>query len=163
VFDWVTTQLGAQGTVCAGGRYDGLLEQLGGPSTPAVGFAMGLERLVALLEDLGLAQPAKMPHAYFIAMGAAPEQTCLALAERLRDEVPGIRLQTNAGGGSFKAQFKRADRSGARYALVLGEDELARGQIAVKDLRGQAEQAVHELSQLSGWFKQILLDENSFG
>jgi histidyl-tRNA synthetase len=163
VFEWVTTQLGAQGTVCAGGRYDGLLEQLGGPSTPAVGFAMGLERLVALLEDLALAQPAKMPHAYLIAMGAAPEQACLALAERLRDEVPGIRLQTNAGGGSFKAQFKRADRSGARYALVLGEDELARGQIAVKDLRGQAEQAVHELSQLSGWFKQILLDENSFG
>jgi histidyl-tRNA synthetase len=163
VFEWVTTQLGAQGTVCAGGRYDGLLEQLGGPSTPAVGFAMGLERLVALLEDLALAQPAKMPHAYLIAMGAAPEQACLALAERLRDEVPGIRLQTNAGGGSFKAQFKRADRSGARYALVLGEDELARGQIAVKDLRGQAEQAVHELSQLSGWFKQILLDENSLG
>ena len=163
VFEWVTTQLGAQGTVCAGGRYDGLIEQLGGPSTPAVGFAMGLERLVALLEDLALAQPAKMPHAYFIAMGAAPEQTYLALAERLRDEVPGIRLQTNAGGGSFKAQFKRADRSGARYALVLGEDELARGQIAVKDLRGQAEQAVHELNQLSGWFKQILSDENSLG
>ena len=163
VFEWVTTQLGAQGTVCAGGRYDGLIEQLGGPSTPAVGFAMGLERLVALLEDLALAQPAKMPHAYFIAMGAAPEQTCLALAERLRDDVPGIRLQTNAGGGSFKAQFKRADRSGARYALVLGEDELARGQIAVKDLRGQAEQAVHDLSQLSGWFKQILSDENSLG
>ena len=163
VFEWVTTQLGAQGTVCAGGRYDGLIEQLGGPATPAVGFAMGLERLVALLEDLALAQPAKMPHAYFIAMGAAPEQACLALAERLRDEVPGIRLQTNAGGGSFKAQFKRADRSGARYALVLGEDELARGQIAVKDLRGQAEQAVHELGQLSGWFKQILLNENSLG
>jgi histidyl-tRNA synthetase len=163
VFEWVTTQLGAQGTVCAGGRYDGLIEQLGGPATPAVGFAMGLERLVALLEDLALAQPAKMPHAYFIAMGAAPEQACLGLAERLRDEVPGIRLQTNAGGGSFKAQFKRADRSGARYALVLGEDELARGQIAVKDLRGQAEQAVHELGQLSGWFKQILLNENSLG
>ena len=163
VFEWVTTQLGAQGTVCAGGRYDGLIEQLGGPATPAVGFAMGLERLVALLEDLALAQPAQVPHAYLIAMGAGPEQACLALAERLRDEVPGIRLQTNAGSGSFKAQFKRADRSGARYALVLGEDELARGQIAVKDLRGQAEQTVHELNQLSVWLKQMLLNENSLG
>jgi histidyl-tRNA synthetase len=163
VFEWVTTQLGAQGTVCAGGRYDGLIEQLGGPATPAVGFAMGLERLVALLEDLALAQPAQVPHAYLIAMGAEPEQACLALAERLRDQVPGIRLQTNAGSGSFKAQFKRADRSGARYALVLGEDELARGQIAVKDLRGQAEQTVHELNQLSVWLKQMLLNENSLG
>jgi histidyl-tRNA synthetase len=159
VFEWVTTQLGAQGTVCAGGRYDGLIEQLGGPATPAVGFAMGLERLVALLEDLALAQPAEMPHAYLIAMGAEPERASLALAERLRDEVPGIRLQTNAGGGSFKAQFKRADRSGARYALVLGEDELARGQISVKDLRGDAQQMVHELSQLSVWLKQVLSDE----
>jgi histidyl-tRNA synthetase len=159
VFEWVTTQLGAQGTVCAGGRYDGLIEQLGGPAMPAVGFAMGLERLVALLEDLALAQPAEMPHAYLIAMGAEPERASLALAERLRDEVPGIRLQTNAGGGSFKAQFKRADRSGARYALVLGEDELARGQISVKDLRGDAQQMVHELSQLSVWLKQVLSDE----
>jgi histidyl-tRNA synthetase len=158
VFEWVTTQLGAQGTVCAGGRYDGLIEQLGGPATPAVGFAMGLERLVALLEELALAQPAKMPHAYLVALGAEPERASLVLAERLRSEVSGIRLQTNAGGGSFKAQFKRADRSGARYALVLGEDELARGQIAIKDLRGDTEQMVQDMNQLSTWFAQVVMD-----
>lgn len=160
VFEWVTTQLGAQGTVCAGGRYDGLIEQLGGPATPAVGFAMGLERLVALLEDLALAAPAKLPHAYLISMGAEAELAGLALAERLREQVAGLRLQSNAGGGSFKAQFKRADRSGARYALVLGEDELARGEITLKDLRGDAEQTVQRLEDVPTWLQQVVSNEN---
>ena len=127
VFEWVTDKLGAQGTVCAGGRYDGLVSQFGGKPTPGVGFAMGVERLVLLLETLGLVPDAlnPTPHAYICAFGEAAELAALALAERLRDELPGLRLLVNAGGGSFKSQFKKADKSGARYALILGDDELA--------------------------------------
>jgi histidyl-tRNA synthetase len=139
VFEWLTERLGAQGTVCAGGRYDGLVEQLGGRPTPAVGFAMGLERLVALLEA---GKPAAVPalDAYLVAMGERAQATALTLAERLRDEVPGLRLICHCGGGSFKSQFKKADRSGARYALVLGEGELERGVAGAKPLRAEGEQ-----------------------
>ncbi|MEJ2644958.1 MAG: histidine--tRNA ligase [Gammaproteobacteria bacterium] len=142
VFEWVTDRLGAQGTVCAGGRYDGLVEFLGGRTTPAVGFAIGLERLIALLEELEVVPPARDPHAYLVLMGEAAQRRGLALAESLRDALPGLRLQTHCGGGSFKSQFKRADRSGATVALVLGDDEISRGQVAVKPLRGAGEQEV---------------------
>ncbi|MDX5373694.1 MAG: histidine--tRNA ligase [Pseudomonadaceae bacterium] len=142
VFEWVTDRLGAQGTVCAGGRYDGLVGQLGGKPTPGVGFAMGVERLVLLLETLELL-PAELnapADLYLCAFGEAAELAGLGLAERLRDAIPGLRLLVNAGGGSFKSQFKKADKSGARFALILGEDELAARVVGCKPLRDDAEQ-----------------------
>ena len=142
VFEWVTDKLGAQGTVCAGGRYDGLVSMLGGKATPGVGFAMGVERLVLLLETLELL-PADLNRAadvYICAFGEAAELAALTLAERLRDEVPGLRLLLNTGGGSFKSQFKKADKSGARYALILGDDELAARVVGCKPLRDDSEQ-----------------------
>jgi histidyl-tRNA synthetase len=142
VFEWVTDKLGAQGTVCAGGRYDGLVTQLGGKATPGVGFAMGVERLVLLLETLDLL-PAELNRAadvYVCAFGEAAELAALTLTERLRDELPGLRLLLNSGGGSFKSQFKKADKSGARYALILGDDELAGRVVGCKPLRDDSEQ-----------------------
>ena len=140
VFEWVTDRLGSQGTVCAGGRYDGLVDYLGGKPTPAFGFAMGLERLIALLIDLGVHPQPETAHAYLVLVGAAAERQGPVLGERLRDAVPGLRLQVNCGGGSFKSQFKRADRSGAAVALILGEDEVAGGRLGIKPLRGEAAQ-----------------------
>ena len=142
VFEWVTDQLGSQGTVCAGGRYDGLVEQVGGKPTPGVGFAMGIERLVLLLETLGKvpAEIARTVDVYLCAFGEPAELAALALSERLRDQLPNLRLQVNAGAGSFKSQFKKADKSGALYALILGEDELAQQVVGCKPLRGQGEQ-----------------------
>jgi len=142
VFEWVTDKLGAQGTVCAGGRYDGLVGRFGGKPTPGVGFAMGVERLVLLLETLELvpASLCREPHAYICAFGEAAELSALALAERLRDALPGLRLLVNAGGGSFKSQFKKADKSGARFALILGENELASRMVGFKPLRDDSEQ-----------------------
>jgi len=154
VFEWVTDRLGAQGTVCAGGRYDGLVSQLGGRSTPAVGFAMGLERLVAILDDVHGEPPADQADAYLVLVGEAAQQLGMTLAERLRDEVPGLRLLSNCGGGSFKAQFKRADRSGAELALVIGDEELSRNEVAVKPLRGGGEQRSIALSALSEFLEQ---------
>ena len=155
VFEWVTESLGAQGTVCAGGRYDGLVSQLGGRPTPAVGFAMGLERLVAMLEDIGEGQGLGRADAYLVLAGDAAQQTGLQLAENLRDALPGRRIVANCGGGSMKAQFKRADRSGAVYALVIGEDELAQDRVTVKPLRGGGDQrkvATADLaSKLNEW------------
>lgn len=135
VFEWVTNRLGAQGTVCAGGRYDVLVQELGGKPTPAAGFAMGVERLVALLMDEAITPPVAVPHAYLIVAGEAAELRAMALAEIWRDRIPALRMQVNCGGGSFKSQFKKADKSGARYALLLGEDELVRGEITIKPLR----------------------------
>ncbi|MFZ5619962.1 MAG: histidine--tRNA ligase [Pseudomonadota bacterium] len=140
VFEWVTDRLGAQGTVCAGGRYDGLVEYLGGRPTPAVGFALGMERLVALLAELGVRPAAPAAHAYLVLVGETAQRQGPVLAERLRDAVPGLRLQVNCGGGSFKSQFKRADRSGAAWALIVGEDEALAGRIGIKPLRGEAAQ-----------------------
>jgi len=140
VFEWVTDQLGAQGTVCAGGRYDGLVEQLGGQSTPAVGFAVGLERLIALLAAAGYTGLDCSPHAYLVMVGEAAERWGLSLTERLRDEQPTLRLQLNCGGGSFKTQLKRADRSQALLALIIGDNEVDSGQIAIKQLREAGEQ-----------------------
>lgn len=136
VFEWVTDALGAQGTVCAGGRYDGLVEQLGGKATPAVGFAMGVERLILLLEQR---RPELAPDAelYIVSSDAG---AALALAETLRDTLPGRRVLCHCGGGSFKSQMKKADRSGAWFALILGEDELASGLVTVKPLRQDGEQ-----------------------
>jgi histidyl-tRNA synthetase len=134
VFEWITDDLGAQGTVCAGGRYDGLVEQLGGRPTPAVGFALGLERLVELLVQAGHVSGPQV-HIYLVAVGESAQTEALLLAERLRDALPELRLLTHCGGGSFKSQFKRADKSGAAYALVLGETEIERGTVGVKPLR----------------------------
>ncbi|NKN31886.1 histidine--tRNA ligase [Marichromatium bheemlicum] len=148
VFEWITDELGAQGTVCAGGRYDGLVAQLGGRPTTAVGFAMGIERLVELLELSG-AQTDPGIDAYLVALGERAQQEAPVLAERLRDAVTGVRLQVHAGGGSFKSQFKRADKSGARYALILGEDEVERGVVGVKALREQIEQRELDFTALT--------------
>lgn len=141
VFEWVTTSLGAQGTVCAGGRYDGLVEQLGGQATPAVGFAMGMERLVLMLETLELNGDIRPAVDVYLAMvGEGTEQAGFQLAERLRDALPDLRLMSHCGGGNFKKQLKRADKSGASIALILGETEVQNGEITIKYLRGQAEQ-----------------------
>ena len=151
VFEWVTTNLGAQGTVCAGGRYDGLVEQLGGKPCPGVGFAMGVERLVLLLDELG-AVPDSVDQAvdlYLMAVGNV-EQQALVLAENLRSDCPNIRLECHCGGGSFKSQIKRADKSGARIALILGEDEVASGTVGVKYLREDRPQKTVAQSELSG-------------
>ncbi|XPE23335.1 histidine--tRNA ligase [Shigella sonnei] len=143
VFEWVINSLGFQGTVCAGGRYDGLVEQLGGRATPAVGFAMGLERLVLLVQAVNpefKADP--VVDIYLVASGADTQSAAMALAERLRDELPGVKLMTNHGGGNFKKQFARADEWGARVAVVLGESEVANGTAVVKDLRSGEQTAV---------------------
>lgn len=149
VFEWVTDRLGAQGTVCAGGRYDVLVEQLGGRATPAVGFALGLERLAELVGERADILEAASPHAYLVAVGEDAERAGAVLAESLRDGLAGLRLQVNSGGGSLKSQLKRADRSGARFALILGEDELRAGSIALKPLRAEEEQAVIRQADLA--------------
>jgi histidyl-tRNA synthetase len=140
VFEWVTDRLGAQGTVCAGGRYDGLVEQLGGKAVPAVGFAMGLERLVAILEETNPAAADPAVDVYLVLQGDAAIREGLVLAEQLRDSLPTLAVISNCGGGSMKAQFKRADRSGAQYALVLGDTELAEGTVVLKPLRRDEQQ-----------------------
>ncbi|MBN3079647.1 histidine--tRNA ligase [Pectobacterium polaris] len=135
VFEWVTTSLGAQGTVCAGGRYDGMVEQLGGHATPAVGFAMGLERLVLLVQSVNPDFKAQSGvDVYLISSGAGTQVAAMQLAEKLRDALPQLKLMTNYGGGNFKKQFARADKWGARVALVLGENEVAASQVVVKNL-----------------------------
>ncbi len=140
VFEWVTDRLGAQGTVCAGGRYDGLVEQLGGAPTLAVGFALGLERLVALVQDSGAAVPALAPHAYLVLVGEAAQRQGLLLAEQWRNTSPALRLLVNCGAGNFKTQLKRADKSGASVALILGDDEMQRQVIGIKALRAEQPQ-----------------------
>lgn len=146
IYEWVTDRLGAQGTVCAGGRYNRLVEQLGGKETPAVGFALGLERVVSLLETVYT--PDHEPHVYLILVGEQAQIAGMCLAEELRSEQPQVRFMVNCGGGSFKSQFKRADKSGARIALILGDDELQSGQISVKYLRRDAEQQSISRDQL---------------
>ncbi|NOI67195.1 histidine--tRNA ligase [Vibrio sp. 99-8-1] len=136
VFEWITESLGAQGTVCGGGRYDGLVEQLGGKPTPAVGFAMGLERLVLLLDTLGLNDVRRAVDVYIVTAGEGTMMAGMKLAEQLRESVPELRVMTHFGGGNFKKQFKRADKVGAAIALVLGENEVSEGTVVVKDLAG---------------------------
>ncbi|MDR3414964.1 MAG: histidine--tRNA ligase [Nevskia sp.] len=139
VFEWTTTQLGAQDAVCAGGRYDGLVEQLGGPATPGVGFGVGIERLIALMALQEVPVPGKAPHVYFCRFGSHSEAAAARLAEELRRQLPGLRLVLNAGGGGIKPQLKRADGCGARYALIMGDDEAAQSAVQVKSLRGEGE------------------------
>jgi histidyl-tRNA synthetase len=149
VFEWVTDRLGAQGTVCAGGRFDGLVAQLGGKPISAAGFAIGLERLLELVRDK--LQPDHRPHAYLVLVGEAAQRQGLMLAEDLRDAVPGLRLLTHCGGGSFKSQFKKADRSGACVALILGDDEMAQGAVGIKFLRENQPQQSVTHAELPAW------------
>ncbi|MEM7020878.1 MAG: histidine--tRNA ligase [Pseudomonadota bacterium] len=135
VFEWVTNSLGAQGTICGGGRYDTLVEQIGGKSTFGAGFAMGLERLALMIEQREASIPRDDLHAYLIMVGEEAMAKGFTLAEELHTALPGLRLQAHCGGGSFKSQFKKADRSGAKVALILGEDELANNMLSVKFLR----------------------------
>ena len=156
VFEWVTDKLGAQGTVCAGGRFDGLVEQLGGKPTTAMGFAMGVERLVALLEASQVPQQDFHPHAYLVLLGEQAEQQGLLLAEQLRDDLPWLRIETHCGGGSFKSQFKKADRSGAKVALILGESECEQGTVGIKPLREEIEQLQVTRDGLVAWLNDNL-------
>jgi histidyl-tRNA synthetase len=140
VFEWTTDALGSQSTICAGGRYDGLVAQLGGPSTPGIGWAMGQERVVMLLEKQGLGVQRDQPQVYLVVAGERPQIEGFKLAEQLRDAWPDLSLQINLGGGSFKTQLKRADKSGAQFAILLGDDEAARGVVAIKALRRELAQ-----------------------
>lgn len=161
VFEWVTDTLGAQGAICAGGRYDGLIEELGGPTTGGIGFAMGLERLVAMLSAAGQPGADVAPHAYLITVGAAAQRLGLALAEQWRDQWPALRLRLNCGGGSFKSQFRRADHSNARFALILGEEEASTGMVAIKPLReAQGEQMTLPQDQAAAWLRNATLEKN---
>lgn len=158
VFEWVTSALGAQGTVCAGGRYDGLVEQLGGKATPAVGFAMGMERMVLLVQEINPDFVADLTVAdvYLSSFGEGSQQAALILAEKIRDQLPELRLMTNHGGGNFKKQLTRAGKHGAKVALILGEDEIQSGNVTVKDLRNGEQETLSQqtvaarLSELLG-------------
>jgi len=155
VFEWVTDELGAQGTICAGGRYDGLVEQLGGKATPAIGFALGIERILALLES----QQQQSPQAvdiYMIMIGAASEIKGLRLAENIRDLVPDVKMITHCGGGSVKSQMKKADKSGACIALIIAEDELKNEQVTVKYLRENKEQVTVSFDELNAFITKII-------
>ena len=157
VFEWVTDSLGSQGAVCGGGRYDGLVEQLGGKATPGVGFAMGLERLVALLMDLEEQQGSDGKIDIYLArLGEKAEIRALLLAEDLRNIFPGLKILTHCGTGNFKRQLKKADNSGARLCLILGDNELAENKVTLKFLREQREQIQISIDQLSDWLKENL-------
>lgn len=157
VFEWVTDKLGSQSTVCAGGRYDILVEQLGGSPTPAVGFALGIERLLLLLDAVQVQLlPTSKPSFFIISTEAASIVLALSIAETLRNINPNWRVINNTAGGSFKSQFKRADKSGAEFALILGEDEVKNNQISIKPLRSHEEQITISQSELSTYFKNKL-------
>ena len=156
VFEWVTDALGSQGAVCSGGRYDGLVEKLGGRPTPAVGWAMGIERFVALFQACGGDAPSQNADVYVAAVGQGTQERAFALAEELRDTVADIRVEMNLGGGSFKSQMKRADKSNATYALILGEQELAEGRIGIKPLRSDEKQESVALVDLGAALKDRL-------
>ena len=144
VFEWMTESLGAQGTVCGGGRYDGLVEQLGGKPTPAVGFAMGLERLALMLEALELTEVRRSVDVYVVTAGEGTMVTGMKLAEQIRESIPGVRVMNHFGGGNFKKQFKRADKVGAVIALVLGENEVADHTVVLKDLVGGTQETYRQ-------------------
>jgi histidyl-tRNA synthetase len=155
VFEWVTDELGAQGTICAGGRYDGLVEQLGGKATPAIGFALGMERILALLESQQQ-KPLQTVDIYMILIGAASEIKGLQISENIRDAVPGVKMITHCGGGSLKSQMKKADKSGAGIALIIAEDELENEQVTVKYLREKKEQETVSVDQLAAFITKIV-------
>lgn len=155
VFEWISDQLGAQGTVCAGGRYDGLVEHHGASSTPAVGFAIGLERLVELT-NFEKMPDTHIPHVYLLISGEQAVKPGLLLAEQIRKQLPGIRILSHCGGGSFKSQFKKADKSGAELAVILGEDELENNQLTIKYLRSDEEQTVIKWPELADFLNTSL-------
>jgi len=149
VFEWVTSSLGSQGTICAGGRYDGLVEQLGGKPTPAVGFAMGLERIILMLETLALNDDVKSDvDIYSVLVGEGTDIEGFKVAELIRSELPGLKMMHHCGAGNFKKQMKRADKSGARVALIIGESELASGCVTIKDLQGTHQQQSVAIDEL---------------
>lgn len=156
VFEWVTDKLGAQGTVCAGGRYDGLVEQLGGKATPGVGFAMGMERLLLMLEACGQLPRPRAPDLFVVAIGDEAQRAAMAAVEGLRDAQPALRIVQQLGGGSFRSQMKKADRSGAALALLWGEDEVAAGEVTVKPLRDGQEQIRVPVASLPGQIDTLL-------
>jgi histidyl-tRNA synthetase len=157
VFEWITDALGSQDAVCSGGRYDGLITQMGGEPTPAIGWAMGVERVVELVRLAGQVPAAQVPDVFVMAQGDAAQRTALALAERLRDALPGRGIVVHCGSAKFKTQFRRADESGARVALIVGEDELARGVVALKPLRGaETTQTEHPVAELTARVEEFL-------
>mgnify|MGYP001553426384 CR=1 FL=1 len=156
VFEWVTTKLGAQGTVCAGGRYDGLVEQIGGRATPAVGFAIGVERIIALLEVCGVEISSKLPNVYIVSLGDKGQEQAFSVSSILRNEIDGITIMQNSGGGSFKSQFKKADKSGAGIALVIGEDEVEKGIVGLKYLREKREQETVSVSEIVSRMRELI-------
>jgi histidyl-tRNA synthetase len=160
VFEWVTDALGAQDAVCSGGRYDGLISELGGEATPAIGFALGVERVVALIGQAGTAPAPRPPAVYVIASGAAAGAAAMRAAEQLREALPAHGVQLHLGAGNFKAQFRRADRSGACLAVILGDAELERGVAAVKPLRREAGQTECALAELAARVRSILEEES---
>lgn len=153
VFEWVTSELGAQGTVCGGGRYDGLIEMLGGKPTPACGFGMGIERLLLLMQAQGLNQPAVCVDAYIACFGDAAMGFALQAAQRLRQA--GLAVQLHCGGGSFKSQMRKADASGARVAVIIGDDEVAGRQLSIKPLRGEGKQQLVALADAAAHIKHL--------
>ncbi len=156
VFEWITDDLGSQGAICAGGRYDSLVEQLGGKQNYAIGFAMGMERLLLLIEQLDDVPLDPTVDVYMIRVGAEAEKEGMRLAENIRNQISGIKLQVNCGSGSFKSQFKKADKSGADYALIIGDDEVSRGEVSLKPLRtgeDQKNMAQNEVIKLLTEFK----------
>jgi histidyl-tRNA synthetase len=154
VFEWVTDHLGSQGTICGGGRYDGLIEQMGGKNAPAIGFGLGIERLLLLLEQLELQGPSQAPDAYCVIASDSTMPAAVRLAEELR--LAGLSVLVHSGGGSFKSQLKKADASGARFALIFGEDELARGAVTLKSLRdGSGAQVERLLASVADWAAEL--------
>jgi histidyl-tRNA synthetase len=149
VFEWITDALGAQNAVCSGGRYDGLIAQLGGEATPGIGFAMGVERAIALLEKAQRVPDPTTPDVYVVVNGVKAAAAGPVIVERLRDQLRQVRFELNLGGGNFKTQFRRADRSGAVLALIVGDDELARNMVAVKPLRQEAGQSECPIAELA--------------
>ncbi len=160
VFEWVTDALGAQDAVCSGGRYDGLVEQLGGRATPAVGWALGMERLILLAESCGKLPESGLPHAYFVALGFAAECEAMALTQQLRSQIPALRLILNMGSGSLKAQLRRADRAQAEMALIMGESEFEQHRVTVKFLREKCDQQSLDLDDLAEFLRARVDEKN---
>ncbi len=161
VFEWVTERLGAQGAVCGGGRYDNLVADIGGEPAPATGFAIGMERLVALLRTHDVEPPTHAPHAYLLALGRDAARAAHPLAERLREQCPRLRLVVDGGEGGLKRRLRRADRSGAQLALILGEDEVRDACLSVKQLRTPADQARVPQTELGEYLQRVLVDEGT--
>ena len=152
VFEWTTTDLGAQGTICAGGRYDGLVEKMGGKPTPAVGFALGLERLILLLEEQDITLAESPLSIYLVALGDAAQIKSMQIADQLHHALPSAILYNDITLGSFKAQFKKADKADADYALILGEEEINNNQISIKPLKGQGSQQTMSIEEAVDYF-----------